>query len=211
MIPIVLIASDLKKIDDFVKNFSQQRKIMPNYIFRIFPENKEFSINQIRKIKKEIIFLLKETRLYILYNFHISSLEAQNAFLKTLEEAPNQIQFILTVDNQYQLIPTIISRSKIIILDKFHLPLVDKNIVQSIDLLIKKQDLRIFSIENNDLINQLIIYFKNRLADDPKAAKVLKEILNVNNLIKSNNLDLRLAYDHLLIFIKNTYSPLSRQ
>lgn len=205
MIPIMLIASNLRKINRFVNDFAKDRKISQNLIFKILPKTKEFSIDQIREIKKEIIYSLTEERLYILYDFQSSSLEAQNAFLKTLEEAPDKIQFILVVDSQHRLIPTIASRSKIIILEKSLLPAVDKDTAEFIDRLIKDQSLKIFGLEKDDLIDQLIVYFKGRLAKDPKAAKVLKEIIKVGSLIKSNNLDPRLATDHLLIFISQIY------
>lgn len=206
MIPIMLVASNLRKINRFVDDFAKDRKISENFIFKILPKTKEFSIDQIREIKKEIIYSLTEERLYILYDFQSSSLEAQNAFLKTLEESPEKIQFILVVDSQYRLIPTIASRSKIIILDKSQLPAVDQDTAGFIDRLIKDQSLKIFGLEKDDLIDQLTVYFKGRLVKDPKAAKVLKEIIKVGALIKSNNLDPRLATDHLLIFISHIYT-----
>lgn len=205
MIPIILVASNLRKINRFIDDLAGEKKISANNIFKISPKTKEFSIDQIREIKKEIIYSLTEERLLVLYDFQSSSLEAQNAFLKTLEEAPEKIQFILVVNNQYSLIPTIISRSKTVILDKALLPAVDEKTAKLIDGLIKDQSLKIFSLEKDGLIDQLTVYFKGRLADDPKAAGILKEIIKVNALIKSNNLDPRLATDHLFIFIRQTY------
>jgi DNA polymerase III delta prime subunit len=206
MIPIILVASNLRKVNSFVDNLANDRKISENHIYKILPKTKEFSIDQIREIKKEIIYSLTEERIFILYDFQSSSLEAQNAFLKTLEEAPDKIQFILVVDSQHRLIPTIVSRSKIIILDKNKPSIVNKDTQIFIDSLIKDHSLKIFSLEYNDLIDQLVVYFKEKMAKDPKAAKVLKEIIKVNALIKSNNLDPRLATDHLLIFIHSIYS-----
>lgn len=215
MIPIILVASNLRKINRFVDDFAKERKISENHIYKILPKTKEFSIDQIREIKKEIIYSLTEERLFVLYDFQSSSLEAQNAFLKTLEEAPDKIQFILVVDNQYRLIPTITSRSKTIILDKTQLPAVDKDTAEHLDELLeghtlqgqtlKGMSLGIFGLEKDNLIDQLMVYFRERLSKDPKAAKVLKEIIKVGSLIKLNNLDPRLATDHLFIFIKQTY------
>ena len=53
----------------------------------------------------------------ILCNGHKLTIEAQNAFLKTLEEPPEEINLILLAENEDQLIPTIVSRCLVINLE----------------------------------------------------------------------------------------------
>ena len=68
----------------------------------------------ILKSKKEAKIFNPKIRIYYLENFHLSSIPAQNSFLKLLEEPPSKVQFVLTTDNKNNLLPTIVSRVKII-------------------------------------------------------------------------------------------------
>lgn len=55
-----------------------------------------------------------DKKIYILKNFEDISLEGQNAILKTLEEPPNYLIIILIVGDISKVLPTIISRSRVI-------------------------------------------------------------------------------------------------
>jgi DNA polymerase-3 subunit delta' len=50
----------------------------------------------------------------IFLRFHQANVEACNALLKTLEEAPSYAVLILTADNPEQLLPTIVSRCEVL-------------------------------------------------------------------------------------------------
>ncbi len=87
----------------------------PDFI-KIESEN-SIGIEVIRQIKR---FLSKKSwqggskKLVVVYDAHKMTVEAQNAFLKTLEEPPPDSLIILTVNNKTSLLPTIISRCQII-------------------------------------------------------------------------------------------------
>lgn len=75
------------------------------------PEEKTaITIEQIRELYNltrsgaNLVVILKDS--------HTMSTEAQNAFLKLLEEPPGEVNFILTADNPKLLLPTIHSRSQ---------------------------------------------------------------------------------------------------
>jgi len=53
-----------------------------------------------------------EYKIYVLKNFHLCTVQAQNKLLKTLEEPPQNVVFILTTTNESLILPTISSRSK---------------------------------------------------------------------------------------------------
>ena len=66
-----------------------------------------------------------ENKIYILKNFDLATTQAQNKILKTLEEPPYNVVFILTCSNSSLVLPTIISRTK-----RISEPLLDIAIVE---------------------------------------------------------------------------------
>ena len=53
-------------------------------------------------------------RVALLLRFHEANLNAQNALLKTLEEAPQRVILLLTADSAESLLPTIVSRCEVL-------------------------------------------------------------------------------------------------
>src|SRR3989344_3572048 len=101
-------------VKTLIKNIQKKEKINDENVFIIEPLTKHFSIDQIKEIKKTLIYKVNESRLYVLLNFDLATFEAQNAFLKTLEEHDSFINFILVVSQSHSLLPTLISRSKVV-------------------------------------------------------------------------------------------------
>lgn len=214
MTPLILVSADAEKISDYVKNYIQENKISGSYIFDIFPKNKELSIDQIREVKRNVIYSNNENQLFILHDFDKSSSEAQNAFLKTLEEHQENIHFILLVKIHHRLAPTIISRSKIIVLEAEKEIALDPQFSKKLDGLLESPNLKILADqtfqtreypESSFLFDRLISYFRLRLQADPKAPKILRETLNLKSLVEHNNVDAQNAIDFLLLQISSTY------
>jgi len=205
MISQLLISDNEKAIDEYLKDKVLKKE---DLFFEIVPENKQYSISQIREIIKNVNISNPARRIYLLKDFHLSSLEAQNSFLKILEEPPPRVLFILTTDNANNLIPTIVSRTKIINLSKKS----DKKIASLIKNLLEKivggeKQFRIVNREEAvNLLEKIIIYFKERLLFDNKAAVILKKTLKLKYLLEQNNLNPQLTIDNLLIFIGKIYS-----
>lgn len=65
-----------------------------------------------------------EYKVYILYDFDLCTVQAQNKMLKTLEEPPQNVIFILTCSTMMLVLQTILSRSK-----KIEIPPLDKSVV----------------------------------------------------------------------------------
>ncbi|GAB4219130.1 MAG: hypothetical protein Fur009_3700 [Candidatus Microgenomates bacterium] len=192
MINLILVCDNKRKALDYLKNYLDNDFIL----FEILPEKEKFSINDIRKIKKEIFFINDKLRVYFFENFHNSSLEAQNAFLKILEETPKNVLFVLTVDNQYQLLPTILSRGKIVdLIKKNKTILPEKKLI--LNKFVNNSKLELKLIEEIT-IDDLILFLKENL-DSKNYNLILKETLEIKSLIEKNNLNPRLALDHLFI------------
>jgi DNA polymerase-3 subunit delta' len=79
-------------------------------------EGKEIKISQVRELQHHLALLPYEARyrIALLANFQDASLSAQNALLKTLEEAPAKVILLLTADAPESLLPTIVSRCEVL-------------------------------------------------------------------------------------------------
>ena len=210
MIPILLITNNLKDVVSFIKTIKKKNDIIIN----IYPTKTEYSIEQIKEIVRETTIYQPYKRIYVLENFNLSSQEAQNAFLKTLEENKNNIQFILTALSIHQLLPTIISRVKVINLNKNIKLQIDKEIEKIFEDFIKNNSMDILNLnEINirsktkalELLNQIIVFFRNRIHKDKNAIIILKKILSIKPLLENNNLNPQLTIDNLLIYIQKIY------
>lgn len=80
-----------------------------------YPTNdKPIVVDDINKIVSEsyILPLEAEKKIYILKNFDLATIQAQNKLLKTLEEPPKSVVFLVTTSNETNVLPTIKSRCK---------------------------------------------------------------------------------------------------
>lgn len=200
MIPILLISKDKKSIKKYIDSLK-----VDSLFFEVSPSTKEYSIEDIKNIKKETKIFNPKKRIYFLSNFHLSSIPAQNSFLKLLEEPPSNVQFVLTTDNKNNLLPTIISRTKIVKLQN------DVGVkLNTLVLDVNKLQLSQFKITDKesaqDILLQLINFFREKLSSDQKAAVIIKEILRLSSLLDNNNLNPQLTIDQALIFIWKQYT-----
>jgi DNA polymerase III delta' subunit len=76
------------------------------------PEDGEIRIDQIRNLQGDIFFKPLEGRkkVYILTEADRMTTQTANAFLKTLEEPPEGVHFILITEESHSLLPTLLSR-----------------------------------------------------------------------------------------------------
>ena len=212
MIPLLIISPDKKLVGEYIN------KLKPGSLFfEILPTTKEFSIDDIKNLIKETKIFNPQTRIYFLESFNLSSIPAQNSFLKLLEEPPSNVQFILSSDNKNNLLPTIVSRTKIIKLKKtgsennrnslFVTPHMD-NLIK--DGSSSKIPFLQFKITDSDAANKILlelaVYFQKRLEFDKKAPVILKRLMQLNMRLNNNNLNPQLTIDQALIFIWKTYT-----
>jgi len=90
-------------------------KVSPD-IFIITPQKREISIDQVRELKSHIF----QKPVDLAYKFivigeaHNATIPAQNSLLKILEEPPEHAIIILETQNKASLLPTIVSRTKVL-------------------------------------------------------------------------------------------------
>ncbi|EKD62767.1 MAG: hypothetical protein ACD_52C00066G0001 [uncultured bacterium] len=108
----LVISQDQKSQDSFVAGLTQKSK---SKIMR-FPVLKIEDVRQLGSLTK----IKQDTpTIIVLESFQKSSEEAQNALLKSLEEPQKDVQFIITTDSLSSILPTIISRCRVINLPIF--------------------------------------------------------------------------------------------
>lgn len=215
MIPVILVSNDKKEVKSFLDNYIKQNNITAERIFEIYPLKKEIVISQIRELKKNIAVSTTLARLYIFHEFNKTTVEAQNAFLKSLEDDSIKNQFILLVENEYTLLPTIRSRSVIIKLKDKNTN--TKNEAKITDLMEKVENtlnykylagISFTGSANEEVTKQIeliIKYYRSKLASESRAVKIIKKALNLKALLDYNNLNPQLTYDNLLIFISKAF------
>ncbi len=101
--------ADLSIIEPTIKDPGSPKELIPH-------PNGEIRISQIRELQKKLNLKPYQSRYRVLIflRFQQANVEACNALLKTLEEAPSYAVLILTADNPEQLLPTIVSRCEVL-------------------------------------------------------------------------------------------------
>lgn len=81
---------------------------------KCYPKDKSFVVDDILEIVVDVIQrpIDMDFKVYILNNFDCATVQAQNKILKTLEEPPKNVVFILTCSNTNLVLQTILSRVK---------------------------------------------------------------------------------------------------
>lgn len=218
MLPIIVIYQSQAQLNDFLKD--TQKKHQVSKIIEIQPQGKQITINQIREIKKLIIFAEKDPSLILINRFDLANFEAQNAFLKTLEEKSDKKIIVLTVENINKLLPTVISRCKIVDLTNKKTQLNNIPVNDQIAKLLQmvKSDTQFSFLGNNlieningekagEIIKDIITILKNSLNEkDQSAVFLIKKGLKIKKLIEENNLNPQLAIDNYLILINKVYN-----
>ena len=212
MIPILLISNDKKTLDEYLNiNFKKNA----NLFFEVIPSTKEYSIEDIKGLIKETKIFHPKIRIYFLANFHLSSIPAQNSFLKLLEEPPSNVQFILSTNNKNSLLPTVVSRTKIVKLEnnkkqnvvgaQFIAPVLT-GVINHTTTKIPLSSFKITDRESaENILLQIIMFFRQRLYSDKNSPIIIKEVLRLRGLLENNNLNPQLTIDQVLIFIYKVY------
>lgn len=213
MLPIILETTNEKARTTFVEEFISEQQIKPYNYFTYKPEGKELSIKQIREIIGETTFHSTEPRLFHVLRFDTASAEAQNAFLKTLEEHQPTLHFILSVEQSSHLLATIRSRSRTVKLAKLTTKDLSSELEALVNSLASGRLPSLFQITNKigktdslEFFNSLTTLYRGRLGSDKHASEVLKIIIKQQNLLKHNHIDPQTTVDMTLISIYRIYN-----
>lgn len=112
----LIVAKTKKKQDEELQKLYSKFQIDLFDRVTLGQDSRSIGIEEIRKLK-ELIFLKPfkgEKKAVVIYNGHNVTKEAQNAFLKILEEPPPSSIIILITFHKDMLLPTILSRCTVI-------------------------------------------------------------------------------------------------
>lgn len=218
MIPQIIVDKKGEAFSSYLIDFIKKNEVGQGQIFTIHPAKKEILINQIREVKKVINIQTKTKKLFVFYSFNKATTEAQNAFLKILEEQNKSNYFMMQTNSLHQILPTIISRSKIIYLDK---NLTTDLINIKLDSFLLKNDFSFFldksfiiksKEEGEKIILSLIIKLKElqKKQTDYNLSDLIKKGFELLKLLEENNLSPQLTVDNYLILIKKEINIIKR-
>lgn len=118
MLSTLIISSDKIKREDYALQLCKEQQIDPLDI-AIIESEESLGINDVRNMQKKLFLkpLKSPQKAIIVKDAHTTTIEAQNALLKVLEEPPVNTIVILTAATENAFLPTILSRCKRIVLD----------------------------------------------------------------------------------------------
>ena len=156
----------------------------------VYPETKEeidlekgkINVKQARELVLKTRTALKKNKIYIIYKASTMNEQAQNAFLKNLEEPNSSTFFILLVDNLHSLLPTVISRAQSLkispISNEQSLQLIPSNIEPTI-----KQQI-LFVANGNPVVIAKLVNDSALIEKYSKHITIAKELLTANDYQK---------------------------
>ena len=117
------------------------------------------SVEDIRSIREEVNFLptLAKYRVYIIDEVHMLSTGAFNALLKTLEEPPEHVKFILATTEPQKLPATILSRCQRFDFKKIS----NENVVKRLEYVVKESNIEI----TKEALNLIAILSEGAMRD----------------------------------------------
>lgn len=126
MTSFIVISKNKQTRETYVKKFCEQQSIAPVDITILERETavkkntQSIGIEEIKILQKKLFLkpIKSLTKAVIIEETHLLTTEAQNALLKVLEEPPEHTIIILAGESKEPLLPTIISRCRVIELEK---------------------------------------------------------------------------------------------
>lgn len=136
-------------------------------------------IDDVRALKELISLspMKAKKKVYIIDEAHMLTLEASNALLKTLEEPPSHVVFILATTNPEKILPTIRSRTFTVV---FRKPKIEE-IVRSLERVVNNENIK----ADRDLLFKIAEIAGGSFRD---AHKILEQILGEDKKLSEEKL-----------------------
>ena len=226
------IFDDLKKIIKvFVCNNENQacdlcnscKKIEKNThpdikIISLEEDSNSIKINQIREIGEDAHIIPNESdyKIYVINQADHMTVQAQNAFIKILEEPPNYVKFMLICSSATNLLETVRSRCEIFryyaqendkkneisdISEQIFRSIINKNKSNILEILSKIPNNRIFlkSLIKN-ILERYINLFRNNQENKNSITQTIDDLQYILNLV-DRNINFNLLINYLLIIL----------
>lgn len=136
------------------------------------------SVEDIRSIREEVNFLptVAKYRVYIIDEVHMLSIGAFNALLKTLEEPPEHVKFILATTEPQKLPATILSRCQRFDFKKIS----NEDIIKRLEIVCKESGIE----AEKDALNTIAVLSEGAMRD---ALSILERCIQDGDTKINNN------------------------
>ena len=146
-------------------------------------------INDLREILSRVNQTSERWKVFVIHNIERMNREAANFFLKTLEEPPRNTTFLLTTNNQPLLLPTIVSRCRVINFGNVNPTAINAMLRGKFPSLTEDELNRVVNFSMGKPIRAI------RLAEDPTVFREFKEYFEkLKNLVEKPNIAEKLAF-----------------
>jgi len=142
-----------------------------DYAFNIFELDaaSNNSVEDIRSLNEQVRITpqVGQFKIFIIDEVHMLSIQAFNAFLKTLEEPPKHAVFILATTEKHKIIPTILSRCQVFDFKRITVSDIEKHlakIAQDKGIIFDSQALRIIADKADGALRDALSIF-DRMAN----------------------------------------------
>lgn len=213
----ILIHHDQPQREAYLADFLRDNAISPFDIIRITGDT-SIGIEEIRDMQKTLYLkpVKGDKKAIILDQAHTLTIEAQNALLKVLEEPPTHAFFFLSTATTDPLLPTILSRCSLVVLEEEKQELTEEQISlleQDLQLLFSPSIAARLSLAEKvaaqkdavgKWLQDIIIYLRQTVLDDiaanqPTNPTILKNLQEAYRLITTTNTNPRMVLEHTFL------------
>lgn len=224
MVSFIVVAKEKKKRETYEQEHAKKHSIDVfdiTIIERDEAKAQSIGIETVKQIHKKVFLkpIKSDYKLVIIEDAHFLTPEAQNALLKILEEPPANTHIILGTASQEALLPTILSRCQIIILEEEKSEMPEKAseelnmFIQNLpelsigerlkqaEMLAKDKEKALTWIENLILVlrEKLLIKYTLETRDTDDTRDTLTKLQSLHTLLKTTNVNPRFAIEHTLL------------
>ncbi len=140
-------------------------------------------------------------KIYLIEDFNALTVPAQNAFLKTLEEPPSYVVFLLMTTNHNDMLPTILSRSVVLKIKPLSESLIYDYLIEHYD---RPDSFSIASISNGNIGAAI-----NYIEDEAFLEKRNTVLTIIKKLTISDLVETTLLYEHFTNYLEDLASILN--
>jgi len=201
MQPKIIVSPNKKERDEELRRILQQSQITSNNPDLFVLDEEKIGIAQIKQLIKHLSTkpFGKTAKSAVIFEGSNISPDAQNALLKILEEPPEESVILIGADSETRLLPTILSRCKIINLAS-HLSggsvnfdldeLINKSIGERFEIVEKASD-------KEKLLNDLVESYREKVLNGERTGVFLEELLQAQ-IWKESNVNIRTILEYLM-------------
>lgn len=150
-------------------------------------------------------------KVYIIYSAEKMTIEAQNSFLKTLEEPPEYARIILITENKEKLLQTIVSRCQRIVFNYVDTKLIESYLINSLNVTLERAEF--ISNFSNGVVGKAILLSESEdfellrdetlKAIDTTVDDGKEKIFSTSEFFEKNKKDIDEILDIILLYFRD--------